>query len=443
MDDRNPYPPPSRPSEPTEPLAEPTARPEDPHTAAVSAIGADMTTRLAALDQLYAADKITASELGAARRSILTESVPAVPDAATVTPELPASTSTAAGPAITAAGPAVGGAGGAGAPPTQVRHDHIGPPEPPKPKRIAGLPVWGAAAIGAAVVAALVIGAVFLFGGGSDDSDTTADTEGVAYVAKVQAPLGQLTSSVVAVGKGLARADAPADLKGLNRLAERQIDVVESARRTLSGVKVTSADRASQQRLIKAAADQRRFLVALGRATASTPTEASLKALNRARSAAGQTIASYRAFFAVTPGATDAITATDITDTSGVRAAIQKAIADAAPPTGGGTTTKPGPTTPTGPYSGGSFQSPTGNLRCQISGSTLFCSSSNDGFGVSLPAYGPSTTGSGQASGGVTVPYGSTWSSGLFSCSSDFDGITCSNQSGNGFFLNRDTYRPF
>lgn len=95
-------------------------------------------------------------------------------------------------------------------------------------------------------------------------------------------------------------------------------------------------------------------------------------------------------------------------------------------------------------YGGSSFQSPTGNLRCENRGSDLFCTSSNDGFGVFLPEYGSPVTGhAGIASGGVTVPYGSSWSSGAFTCDSAWDGITCRNRSGNGFFLNRDTYRSF
>ena len=46
---------------------------------------------------------------------------------------------------------------------------------------------------------------------------------------------------------------------------------------------------------------------------------------------------------------------------------------------------------------------------------------------------------------GTAVPYGGTWTSpsGDFTCESAEDGITCENQSGNGFFLNRDDYEGF
>ncbi len=47
-----------------------------------------------------------------------------------------------------------------------------------------------------------------------------------------------------------------------------------------------------------------------------------------------------------------------------------------------------------------------------------------------------------QAYGGDKVPYGYMWTSdsGNFSCDSASDGITCTNQSGDGFFLNHDDY---
>ena len=49
------------------------------------------------------------------------------------------------------------------------------------------------------------------------------------------------------------------------------------------------------------------------------------------------------------------------------------------------------------------------------------------------------------AGDGSSAPYGGTWKSptGDFTCESAKDGITCENQSGNGFFLNRDDYEGF
>jgi hypothetical protein len=41
------------------------------------------------------------------------------------------------------------------------------------------------------------------------------------------------------------------------------------------------------------------------------------------------------------------------------------------------------------------------------------------------------------------LPYGRTWRSGPFTCRSRISGLTCSNRSGHGFFLSRQSYRVF
>ena len=93
------------------------------------------------------------------------------------------------------------------------------------------------------------------------------------------------------------------------------------------------------------------------------------------------------------------------------------------------------------------FSSPTGNIDCEEFDDGLYCSSANDGYAVLLPAYGePEADYSDEVAGdGPAVPYGGTWTSptGDFTCESEKDGITCENQSGNGFFLNRDDYEGF
>ena len=93
------------------------------------------------------------------------------------------------------------------------------------------------------------------------------------------------------------------------------------------------------------------------------------------------------------------------------------------------------------------FSSPTGNIDCEEFDDGLYCSTANDGYAVLLPAYGePEADYSDEVAGdGPPVPYGGTWTSpsGDFTCESAKDGITCENQSGNGFFLNRDDYEGF
>lgn len=435
MSDRNPYPPSSPPpaeegAESTTPIPGQGGETPEAQLMAAAAIGQDITTRLAALDQLYENRHITATELGEARRQILASA-----DAPVAAP-VPSDSGPPAPPPPVAS--AAIGAGGT-PPPTQVISGHVGPPEPPPDKKIAGLPVWAAAAIAGVALVAVVALAFLLFRGGGDSS-SSASAEGTEYTAEVKRPLALLTASAVETGKALARVSQPSEIKGFNRVVERQLDVVETARARLSEVEIAPEDRRAQGRLVAAAANQRRFLVQLGRASAGTPDEASLAAVNRARKAGGQTIDAYKTFFALVPAAPDAITATDLTDTSGLRSAITKSIAD--DNAASQARSAPAPSRPS-TYRGSSFQSPTGNLHCQVSGDTLFCSSSNDGFGVILPSYGSPNTGSGIASGGETVPYGSNWVNGSFSCDSAYNGITCRNQSGNGFFLNRTSYNPF
>ncbi len=395
---------------------------------------ADLTQRLDALDRLYETQQITASELGEARRRILAgDSSPQAPPTFAAPPAMP------------------GGGGGGAVPPTQVGSPSLAP-KPPEEKKLAGLPVGVAAAIAAVVVVgAIAIALALILGGGDDDASASGPgAAGAEYLTSdVGLSLNQLTNSAVAMGKSLGRVSEPNELRALNRNAERQLDLVEEARRRLSGVAVSTDQADAHKRLITATAMHRRYLVQMGRASAGTPTNANLRALDRARKAGADTLRAYKAFFAAVPAAPDAITATDLTDVAGVRSAIRTSITQrAAREQARRSAAAQRAATPAAParpsvYGGSSFQSPTGNLRCQNNGSDLFCSSSNDGFGVWLPAYGTPSTGRGQAAGGQTVPYGSTWSSGSFTCNSAWDGITCRNGSGNGFFLNRDTYRAF
>lgn len=445
-DDRNPYPPPNRdssdqpdedaaPSPADEGVADngPTVQlPSEPG----DAYAADLAQRLSALDRLYETQQITATELGEARRRALSSgSDPSVPPAGAYTP-----------PSAPPAPPAPRGTGQS-PPDGQVQE-----------KRIAGVPVW-AAAVGVVVLVAAAVALILaLTIGGGDDARADggpSETASAEYLqGDVNGSLSQLTSSAVAIGKSLARTSEPRDIKALNRAASRQIELVEEARRRLSRVQVTEEFRTAHQRLVAASATQRRYLVQLVRASSGTVNQTSLRALDRVRKAGADTQAAYRSFFGLVPAAPDAITATDLTDTAGVKAAINKTITaraaavqaerDAAAARAAAARAAASASAAPRNYSGTSFQSPTGNLRCQDYGGSLFCTSSNDGFGVVLPDYGSPSTGQyGTASGGQSVPYGSSWSSGSFRCDSESVGVTCRNNSGNGFFLSREHYRSF
>jgi hypothetical protein len=124
------------------------------------------------------------------------------------------------------------------------------------------------------------------------------------------------------------------------------------------------------------------------------------------------------------------------------------------------------------------FRSPSGNISCLFipsapldSGSgrtpaTILCTLAHadyahalqnrckglDWHGFLLPAarkgavncsggilYNPNT----QHPSYVTLAYGKTWRQKMFSCSSQFNGVNCSNPHGHGMFISRQTWRTW
>ena len=393
----------------------------------------EIVARLHALDHLYETHEISASELAEARAEVLSGVEHPHHYHAEAPPPTPPPPPPPPPPAPAPAPPAGHGGGGGGG-----------------QKRILGLPAGVAAAIGAFIVVGViaVILALVLSGGddgpsGGTTTETTETTAGEYPQGAVRASLDQLNSSAVAIGTALAQTSEPSDIPALRRSAERQIELVEQTRRRLSEIAVAESDRAAHERLIEATAAHRRYLVELERATAGEPGEANLAAIDRVRQAGAEMRRAYAAFFALAPAAPDAVTGTDLTDTAGLKSAVRQAIAEREAEDEPETTTTiiTVPDSSDDIYGGSTFQSPTGNLHCQDQGDQLFCSSSNDNFGVWLPRYGPPVTGNGVAPGGGVLPYGGLWSSGAFTCASETSGITCRNLSGDGFFLSRDEYR--
>jgi hypothetical protein len=117
------------------------------------------------------------------------------------------------------------------------------------------------------------------------------------------------------------------------------------------------------------------------------------------------------------------------------------------------------------------LRTPSGNISCFVTpapNATLHCSLRRadyahymesvrcgppiglDWAGFTLPArtkaqvtcsggilYNPST----QKPRYVVVPYGHTWHAGPFDCHSTFSGLGCSNHTGHGLFISRETWR--
>jgi hypothetical protein len=286
-----------------------------------------LRARLAALDRLYESNAITLAELSEARNAILSGQVGErlVPIIGAEASSVVADSTVAAQTPSTA--PEVGTSGPPGPPPPAMPPtEHIGPLPPPQPTRILGLPVWAAAAIAGALVVGAVLAVVFLVLGGSDSSKPAVSATS-DYSSQVRAPLSLLTRSAVETGKALGRVSQPGDIAGLHKVASRQLDAVEKARTNVATIRVVPSARRAQAQLIRAAALQRRYLVQMGRATSGAPTQASLSAVNRTRRAAGEAILAYRTFFKLVPDAPDAITGTDLADTSGLSQAVKAGIA--------------------------------------------------------------------------------------------------------------------
>jgi hypothetical protein len=117
------------------------------------------------------------------------------------------------------------------------------------------------------------------------------------------------------------------------------------------------------------------------------------------------------------------------------------------------------------------FRSPSKNIRCFRNAEPpgfLHCSIVRSAYAARLTAYcgadpigvdwggfelGPTRKGSITCTGGVLyspgiqrlndtiLPYGRTWRSGPFTCSSRVTGITCRSRAGHGIFVSRQSWR--
>ena len=120
------------------------------------------------------------------------------------------------------------------------------------------------------------------------------------------------------------------------------------------------------------------------------------------------------------------------------------------------------------------FRSPSGNIKCLVirgTPATLLCTIGRADYAKTLQARCLGPAGAGvdwhgfllpaarkgavSCSGGalynpatqhpayVTLAYGKTWRHKMFGCTSAIDGVNCSNPSGHGMFISRQTWRTW
>jgi hypothetical protein len=108
------------------------------------------------------------------------------------------------------------------------------------------------------------------------------------------------------------------------------------------------------------------------------------------------------------------------------------------------------------------FHSPSGNIACLVLPSNdLLCTIVHAGYAATLQSrcggldwhgFMLRSTGPGavNCAGGilsrgrpsyVTLPYGTSWKQGRFTCSSHTGGVTCRNRNGHGLFVSRQSWR--
>ncbi|MEZ5081000.1 MAG: hypothetical protein R2878_10185 [Thermoleophilia bacterium] len=143
-------------------------------------------------------------------------------------------------------------------------------------------------------------------------TNATASSPGTPYRTLVESSLQQLTGSAIRITGAMARTTTPRALPALNRMAVRQIVVVEQARVRAAAIEVTEQQNAAHRLLLSAAAEHRTFLEYLAAASGRGEGTDRLERINQARSAAGAAMAAYREFFAIAPGVPNRLLANNL-----------------------------------------------------------------------------------------------------------------------------------
>ena len=309
----------------------------------------------------------------------------------------------------------------------------IGPGDGKEPE---GRPIWlipTLIGVGIVAVIALAVGLVFAFSSPGDDE---------VYAENVSAPLNMLGDSAGAIASNLAAVSEPGDVPGLRSAINSQIRAATSSSNKISRAQVPDGMQQAHAKLRAGATSYVLYLQALLRASSPTPSAAPA-GISRAKAQVVRVKANFKAAQKLDPALNvDPIVDAGLGSTSGLAGAQRKKAAaleaerrrrEEAARLADIARVRTGP----------SFQSPTGNIHCEDFGNYMACSTSNDNFQVWMYTTGTPQTTSGVVAGGETVPYGGSWRSGSFSCTSSESGVRCTNLSGNGFDLSAGGFQQF
>lgn len=176
----------------------------------------------------------------------------------------------------------------------------------------------GAAVVIVALVAVLVIA---LTRGSGDDVQTTATGVDAAYVTAVTGPVTRLGDSAEATGRTLARASKPADVVKVAHMADQQLLLVQSSRRTIALVDVPASAHLASGTLARATQAHRNYLVTLSRLP-DLETAKAVASLKAAKRQVATALTQYRRFGRADSTLVAPITTAGMADLGGLRTAL-------------------------------------------------------------------------------------------------------------------------
>ncbi|WP_217924903.1 hypothetical protein [Miltoncostaea oceani] len=176
---------------------------------------------------------------------------------------------------------------------------------------------------------AFLLVAVGCGSGGSEAEGADGDLEGPSvYAEQVEGPLNRLGTSATRMGVALLSASESEDLVKVRRTADSQIRLVSQIQSRIGALTPGDGDAQDHRRLRNAVSLERQYLGRLVRITSGSP-ERGLSQLPATRALGERMIEAYRGFYRGAPdGIPQGVTDAGLLDLSGVRLALQDAVAE-------------------------------------------------------------------------------------------------------------------